>query len=290
MIINGKTRVSGLIGNPVEHTMSPKIHNFIADSLGIDMVYVPFFVDNGQLGAAVKGAYGLNILGMNVTVPYKNDVIKYLVDTDERAKNIGAVNTLVRVEGGYKGYNTDISGLERAMRSDGITIDGEEVIILGAGGVGRAVAFMCASYNVKKAYLLNRSHDKAVSIADEINKALNTDRIVPMPLDGYKSLSKTGERRYIVIQCTSVGLFPRVDETVIEDEAFYGCVKVGYDLIYTPWETKFMRLVRQSGVPAHNGLKMLLYQAVDAFELWNGCKVDDKIADKAYELLKEGRV
>ncbi len=286
MTINGKTRTCGLIGNPVEHTMSPQIHNFIAESLGIDMVYVPFFVDSGELGAAVKGAYGLNILGMNVTVPYKNDVINYLADIDARAKNIGAVNTLVRVDGGYKGYNTDISGLERAMRSDGVFIDGEEVIILGAGGVGRAVAFMCASYNVKKAYLLNRSVEKAVAIADEVNKALNTDCIAPMPLGEYGSLSQNGEKKYIVIQCTSVGLFPNVDAAVIEDMSFYGCVKVGYDLIYTPWETKFMKLVRQSGAPAHNGLKMLLYQAVDAFELWNGCKVPNEIADKAYELLK----
>lgn len=288
-MINGKTRTCGLIGNPVEHTMSPMIHNFLAKEIGQDMVYVPFHVETGQLGAAVKGAYGLNILGMNVTVPYKNDVMEYLADVDTLAGKIGAVNTLVRTDCGYKGYNTDITGLARAMESDGVTVSGEETIILGAGGVGRAVAFMCASNKAKKAYLLNRSYDKAVSIADEVNRALDTNCIVPMALSDYTRLSEKGERRYAVIQCTSVGLFPNVDSAVIEDEAFYRCVKVGYDLIYTPWETKFMKLVKQNGALAYNGLKMLLYQAIDAFELWNNCKVSQECADKAYELLKESR-
>ena len=130
--INGKTRTSGLIGNPVEHTMSPMIHNFLAEEMGIDMAYVPFHVEKGQLDAAVKGAYGLNILGCNVTVPYKSDVMESLVALDDIAEKIGAVNTLVRVEGGYKGYNTDITGLLRALKSEGISLQDEEVIILGA--------------------------------------------------------------------------------------------------------------------------------------------------------------
>ena len=110
MRIDGRTRTCGLIGNPVEHSVSPVMHNFIADSLGLPMAYVTFHVQTGDLEAAVKGAYALNILGCNVTVPYKSDVLSLLKEVDPLAEKIGAVNTLVRVDGGYKGYNTDISG------------------------------------------------------------------------------------------------------------------------------------------------------------------------------------
>lgn len=282
--INGKTRTSGLIGNPVEHTMSPLIHNFLAEEMGIDMAYVPFHVEKGQLDAAVKGAYGLNILGCNVTVPYKNDVIESLVELDELAEKTGSVNTLVRVEGGYKGYNTDISGLLRALKSEGITLQDEEVIILGAGGVGRAVAFMCAANGASKVYLLNRTIEKAKSIAEEVNKKIGTQCVEAWRMEDY---AKLPDKKYLALQATSVGLYPNVDDVVLDDEAFYKKVKAGYDLIYNPWETKFMKLVKAQGGQAYNGLKMLLFQAVDAFELWNKCKISEESANKAYELLQQ---
>lgn len=287
MEVNGKTGVCGIIGNPVEHTQSPAIHNRLAQEMGINLAYVPFHVAEGQLEAAVKGAYGLNILGMNVTVPYKKDIVPYLAEVDELAGKIGAVNTLVRTEGGYKGYNTDITGLLRAMESDGVFIKGEEVVILGAGGVGRAVAFLCASEGAVHVSLLNRSVGKAQDVAAEVNKALETDCVEAMPLSDYKKLIADGARRYLVIQCTSVGLSPNVEDVAIADEAFYSCIKAGYDLIYSPWETKFMKLVKANGGKAFNGLKMLLYQAIDAFELWNGCKVSDENANMLYEMLRK---
>lgn len=285
MEIDGKTRTCGLIGNPVEHTQSPVIHNTLAQEMGINMTYVPFLVDGGQLEAAVKGAFGLNLLGMNVTVPYKNDVIAYLDDIDSLAEKIGAVNTLVRTDKGYKGYNTDITGLLRAMKSDGVSIKDEDVIILGAGGVGRAVTYMCAANGARSAYLLNRNATKAGAVAAEVNRGLGTDIVVPMALSDYRKLLTGLENRYVVIQCTSVGLAPATDNAVIEDSDFYHYVKYGYDLIYSPWETKFMGLVRANGGMAYNGLKMLLYQGIDAFELWNGCKVPDECAGRVYKKL-----
>ncbi len=282
--INGKTRTCGLIGNPVEHTLSPIIHNTLAEDLGINMAYVPFHVETGQLEYAAKGAYALNILGCNVTVPYKSDIVGQLVEIDDLAAKIGSVNTLVRVEGGYKGYNTDMTGLLRAMKSDGVGIEGEEIIVLGAGGVGRAVAYMCAAYGANKVYLLNRTVDKAEAVAREVNENTGRDCVTALALDAYKTLAS---KQYVVIQCTSIGLYPKVDDVVIADESFYDMVKVGYDLIYTPWETRFMTMVKAHGAKAYNGLKMLLYQGVDAFELWNDCKVSDESAYKVYELMKE---
>lgn len=129
MEINGKTSVCGLIGNPVEHTLSPMIHNTLAKRLGHDLVYVPLPVAQGRVPDAVAGADALHLLGLNVTVPYKSEVIGSLKAIDALAERIGAVNTLVRTEGGYKGYNTDMEGLYRAMTVEGIRISGEQIIL-----------------------------------------------------------------------------------------------------------------------------------------------------------------
>ena len=281
--INGLTRTCGLIGNPVEHTLSPMIHNYLAQQMDANMVYVPFLVEQGRLEDAIKGAYGLHILGCNVTVPYKNDVIPYLAQIDELAAKMGSVNTLVRVDGGYKGYNTDMTGLYRAMSSDGVSIQGEQVIVLGAGGVGRAVAFMCAAKGAAHVWLLNRTVEKAAEVAKEVNLAEDRSCVEALAMSDYDKLP---DEKYLVIQSTSVGLYPHVEDAVITDPAFYHKVKAGYDLIYRPWETRFMQLVKEQGAPAYNGLKMLLYQGIEAFELWNQCKIEDESAYKLYEMLR----
>lgn len=282
-MINGKTRTCGLIGNPVEHTMSPAIHNNLAKQMDIDLVYVPFHVEEGRLEDAVKGAYALNILGVNVTVPYKSDVIPFLVDIDPLAKQIGAVNTLVRKDGGYKGYNTDMPGLYRAMVSDGVQLEDREVLILGAGGVARAVAVMLADKGVKEIIIINRSADRAQKIAEEVNGFYEKQLVKVLALSDVNKLEK---KKYLAIQATSVGMHPKVDEAVIEDESFYKLVDVGYDLVFNPRETKFMKLVKEQGGLAYNGLKMLLYQGIIAYELWNDVAVTKEQAEVIYEIIR----
>lgn len=284
MNIDAKTRLCGLIGNPVEHSCSPLIHNTISEILGINMVYTTFKVEKGDVETAIKGAYALNVLGMNVTVPHKQEVIGGLKEIDELAKAIGAVNTLVRVDGGYKGYNTDILGLYRSMVEEGIALEGENVIILGAGGAARAIAFLCADKGAKRVYLLNRTVDKAKEIAQAVNYQCKRDVIVPMAMADYKDISKES---YLCIQTTSVGLHPNDGDVVIGDEAFYEMVHTGYDIIYNPYETKFMKMVKAAGGRAFNGLKMLLYQAVAAYELWNNVIVEREVSDKVFEVLKK---
>ena len=182
MQIDGHTKLCGLIGNPVAHTLSPLIHNTLAELTGISLVYGSFLVDQGKLADAVPGAFALHIHGMNVTVPYKSDVIPLLSEIDELAEKIGAVNTLVRTEDGFKGYNTDMPGLYRAMCSDGMEIANREVLILGAGGAARAVAFLCASKGASHVYLLNRTVSKAQAIVQEIAEKTGCP-IVPMSLN-----------------------------------------------------------------------------------------------------------
>ena len=284
MDIKGTTRVCGLIGNPVGHSVSPAIHNNLARLTGKDMVYTTFKVEKGDVASAVRGAYSLNILGLNVTVPHKSEVIDSLVDIDPLAKAIGAVNTLVRVDGGFKGYNTDILGLARELEDEGIELADSKVIILGAGGAARAITFLCSSKGAKKIYLLNRSVDKAQDIAHAVNTHFQNEKVIPMNIADYADIPGDD---YIVIQTTSVGLHPNDTAVVIDDEAFYKKAAVGVDIIYNPAKTKFMKLIKAQGKNAYNGLKMLLYQGVSAYELWNDCKITKEEADEVYKCLQK---
>lgn len=282
MRINGKTKICGLIGKPVEHTMSPVIHNTLSKELQKNLTYVPFLVEE-DLKKAVEGAYALNIQGLNITVPYKEEVISCLKECDSLAEQIGAVNTLMRVDKGYKGYNTDMTGLYRAMQSEGIVIKGEKVIILGAGGAARSVAYLCSHYGASQIFLLNRSIKKAEEIAGEINSLVRNELVVPMEL---KNFDKLPEEKMLCIQATSVGLAPNTEEAVLEDREFYKRVHTGYDLIYRPSNTRFMRLVKEQGGRAYHGLKMLLYQGIEAYELWNEIEIDESLCQKIYEVMK----
>lgn len=284
MNIDGYTRTCGLIGCPVEHTMSPAIHNTLAEAMGQNLVYVPFHVQPGHVKEAVEGAYALNLLGCNVTVPYKSQVIPYLKETDLLAEKIGAVNTLVRVEGGFRGYNTDMPGLLRALGSDGVRTAGEKVLILGAGGVARAVAVMLSEL-AEEIVILNRTVEKARKIAEEVNACAERKPARAMSTEDWRKLPK-GER-YLAVQATNVGMFPRTDEAVIEEPDFYERIHTGYDLIFNPAKTRFMQLTEAAGGRAYNGLKMLLYQGVIAYELWTGRTVTGELEERAYHAMKQ---
>ena len=309
---DGNTRICGLIGNPVRHTLSPMIHNTLSYMYRENLVYVPFEVKNDKVGDAVKGAQALNVLGLNVTIPHKSAVIPYLEDIDPLAKAIGAVNTLVRTpEGGYKGYNTDMTGLYHAMQDENVSLEGEVVVILGAGGVARPAAFLCGNKGARKIYILNRTFEKAQMVADEVNLALyragqeqectadglsaegekdDYEKIViPMRLEQYREVLEK-EDKFIAMQCTSVGLFPDVNSAVIEDEEFYRHVSVAIDMVYRPLNTKFMKLAKACGAKSFSGLKMLLYQAIDAYELWmrsegKEISISKEEADEVYKIL-----
>ena len=303
MEINAKTKVCGLIGWPVGHSVSPVIHNSLAEIYGKNLVYVPLPVEQGKLQKAIEGAEAFGFAGMNVTVPYKSGVIPYLREIDPLAERIGAVNTLVRTEGGYKGYNTDMPGLYRAMRMDGVQIEGEDVILLGAGGVARAIAFLLLDKGAAHVHIFNRSRVRAEELTKEVNdeaarrpegkrgssakRAAGQKEVfaAAYALDEYTKLDQS--RRYLVIQATNVGMYPNAGCAVIEDEAFYRLAKTGYDVIFNPTTTRFMELVRSAGGQAFHGLKMLLYQGIIAWELWNDMEVSKEAADEVYRKMEK---
>ena len=279
--VSGKTRVCGLIGDPVEHTLSPLIHNSLAALMGIDLIYVPMRVESGSVESAVRGAYDLGMLGLNVTVPHKISVMDAALYIQKNAAVIGAVNTLVRdrEEKGYIGYNTDYLGLKRALADDGISLKDRNVVILGAGGAARAAAFLCAFEHAGSVYILNRNADKAEALCRDVDIEL----CKPLPLDAHSDVPGSD---LTVIQASSVGLHPNTEDVIIDDESFYARISYGFDLIYNPAETRFMRMVTAHGGRASNGLKMLLYQAVCAFELWNDVKVPSDITDRVADILR----
>ena len=199
--MDGKTRVCGLIANPVEHSMSPMMHNFFAQRTGVNLAYVPFKVEEDQVGDAVKGAYALNILGMNVTVPHKQRVMNFLSELDEDARAIGAVNTLVRTDEGYKGYNTDGAGFSRALAKAGIRIEGEHCLLMGAGGAAKAAAYVLAKGGAAKIHILNRNEARARELAGYINTLTGSGLAEALPLEGYRNLP-VRKNGYLAVQST----------------------------------------------------------------------------------------
>ena len=278
-------RHCGLIGNPVGHTLSPVIHNHLAQAFGHNLEYHPMQVEPEDLEKTVREYVADCMAGCNVTVPYKSAVIAHLDCLDSLAKEIGAVNTIVPTAEGLKGYNTDMPGLLRAMEEDGVKIRGEQVLILGAGGVARAVALLMLKEGAKEVYLLNRTIEKAEIIAQEMQTVMGCSNIHALQLEEYNQLPRG--QNYLAIQATSVGLYPCVEQAVIEDVEFYKRIHTGYDLIYRPAETKFMKFVKAQGGKTYNGLKMLLYQAVIAYELWHHVEIPKELAQQTYQVLQD---
>ena len=279
--INGTTNILGVIGNPIAHTLSPVIHNTLAELMGINAVYVPICVED-DIDAAVRGLYKSGVKGLNITVPYKQDVMKSLVEIDELAEEIGAVNTLVPDKecGGYKGYNTDMPGLKRALETKGVILKDRKVIIIGAGGAARAVCVMLRKAGADSVYILNRTVEKAELIAKSFDCDDNASgtHFKAVALDDYK---KIPEDRYIMFQCTSFGL-KAGDTLLIDDDSFYNMADYGYDLIYNPAITPFIGKLNELQIPNDNGLSMLLYQGIIAFEYWFDTKISDEYADVVY--------
>jgi shikimate dehydrogenase len=274
--IDGKTRVIGIIGDPIEHTGSPAIHNFLAERLGDNIVYVPFHVKDRRLEKAVEGAYALDIDGLNVTVPHKIQVMQYVTELDDAALTIGAVNTLVRTRGGFKGYNTDFSGFMRQLDSLDIQVNGKDVIMLGAGGAAKAVMYSLQKLGAKHIYVLNRN---VIRASENFGKLSN---VTVLGFDAWKDIP---EGKYMAVQCTSVGLAPQDNECVIEDEGFYELIDEAVDLIYKPKETVFMKKVTEHGGKAYNGLRMLMYQAVSSYEFFTDREVPEDIVEALYHEL-----
>lgn len=273
--IDGHTKIFALLGHPVGHSFSPRIQNPQFAAHNINGVYLAFDVPPAQLGEAVCGLYALGAQGGNVTVPHKEAVMAHLAEVSEEASLMGAVNTLVRIPGGFRGENTDGRGFLLSLwENRGFVPAGKKVVVLGAGGSARAVAVALARGGAAEIILANRTLPKAQEIADLLNARTQAKgQALPMdPADpaSMEDLHQAIAQADLIVHTTTIGMTPNNNSKPELDYSRFRAGQLVTDLIYNPEETAFLRAARLQGADTLNGAGMLYYQAALAFRLWTG--------------------
>ena len=277
--ISGEARICGIIGDPIEHTMSPVMHNAAFEKLELNYLYIPFRVKKGELGKAIEGMKALNIRGLNVTIPHKVAVIPFLDELDLLAEKIGAVNTIVNNNGVLKGYNTDAAGFLQALLEKGVEPRGKNVVVLGAGGASRAISFILADRGANLV-ILNRllELDWAEELASKISKIFKKEVKALELVEA--NLVAVIEKADILVNATSVGMSPNIDETPVASSLLKPSLIV-FDLVYNPIKTRLLREAERAGAKTIGGLDMLVWQGALAFEKWTGLKAPVEVMKKA---------
>lgn len=276
-MITGKTGVMGVIGDPVEHSLSPPMHNAAFKYLQLDYVYIPFRVKKDYLKAAVNGASSLEIKGLNVTIPHKIEVLKYLEYVDRAAELIGAVNTIKFDENGIKGYNTDGVGAVKAIE-EVTPVKNKNILIMGAGGASRAISFQAVLNGASQVIIANRTPEKALVLKNDLLNKLNAD-VASIGLDD--GLKKEIQDTDILINTTPVGMYPNINQKPLLTSEWMHEGLVVNDIIYNPLETGFLKEARKAGAKTVSGVKMLVYQGLEAFKIWTGVTAPAEVFEKA---------
>jgi shikimate dehydrogenase len=262
--------VYGLIGNPVGHSLSPSMHEAGYEALGIDARYVTFEPAPDDVGAAIEGATALGVAGLNVTIPFKQDVLDH-VEPDDLAARIGAVNTVDFSGDRPTGHNTDAAGVLRAFERHDVDVAGRQAVVVGAGGAGRAAAFALADAGADVS-IANRTVDNAHDLADDVPGATG---------HGLDALGELLADADVLVNATSVGM--QEDATPVPAEALHGDLAV-LDAVYRPLETRLLRDAAAAGATSIDGAWMLLFQGVEAFERWTG---EDAPVDEMNRALRD---
>jgi len=266
LTITGKTRVCGVIGEPIEHTLSPLMHNAAFETLRLDYVFLAFRVKPAQVESAVNGMRALNIRGLNITMPHKSTIIKHLDRVDLSAQIVNSVNTVLNKENLLFGFNTDGVGALKALKENGVELKGRKVLLLGAGGAARAIAYTMAK-EADELAVLNRTVKQAQALAKllakSFNKKISTGSLSPTDI---QSNLKDSD---ILINATSVGMKPRAEESPVPLKLLRSNLAV-MDIVYNPLETKLAKDSKAAGARVVSGVEMLIYQGAASFELWTG--------------------
>ena len=267
-ILTGHTRIVGVIGDPIEHSRSPQMHNAALAKAGLDYVYVPFHVRPDDLADAIAGFQATNIVGINVTLPHKQAVIPHLTSISREAELIGAVNTLTFVNGKIYGDNTDAPGVLKALEENGnMSVPvGENVVVLGAGGAARAVVVALALRGVASITIANRTVEKAIALAEEMDRKTGVsmqgmglaDERLPLAIRQSKLLVNTATTSMDVTQPLLISADWLQPNTIV------------YDIVYTPPVTPLMHAATERGCQTLGGIGMLVHQGAIAFEKWTG--------------------
>jgi shikimate dehydrogenase len=258
MEINAHTQFCGVIGNPVEHSLSPAIHNAAFQELGLNFVYLAFRVE--AIGDSIKGLRALgNFRGASVTIPHKVAAVPFLDSVDPTARHIGAINTIVAAGGTLTGYNTDATGALRALCDGAVALKGRQVVMLGSGGAARAIAFALGTEaGIDRLTILG--------IDDQERTALTGMIVQESSLDE-GTLRKVLPDTHVLIHCTPMGMSPKVNDTSVPATLLHAGLTV-MDIVYNPRDTRLLKDAKAAGCRTIPGLEMFLHQAAAQFELW----------------------
>jgi shikimate dehydrogenase len=274
MNIDGSTQIVGVFGSPITHTASPAMHNAAFAALKLNWAYLPFHVEPQNLRQALLGLRDMNFRGVNLTVPHKILALEIVDEVDPAARKLGAVNTVVVEAGKLRGFNTDGYGFAKAIKEDfDMSLKGKRVLVLGAGGAGRAIAIQCATEGATKIVVANRTAAKAQAIT----------AVGPVEVIGLtgKELHRAITEVDLLVNATSIGL-KEGDVLPLTSEMFTSQLAV-YDTIYRPAETALIRQAAEGGAKVANGLSMLLHQGAKSFEIWTKRKAPLTVMRRALQ-------
>ena len=267
MQIQGTTKLLGIIGDPVEHSLSPAMHNAAIAHLGIDYVYVPCPVKSADLAIALAGFAAIGLKGFNITIPHKQAIIPLLSEVSPLAKSAGAVNTVWQTEKGWVGTNTDVEGFLAPLRSLNRDWQNTKTVILGAGGASRAVVAGCTELGCRDIHVVGRNPQKLATFAESWLTAPIPVKLTIHPWSELSTLLSTTD---LLVNTTPVGMYPQVDRSPLHDADFTQVhpQTIVYDLIYTPSPTQFLKQAKTVGAIAIDGSEMLVQQGATALKIW----------------------
>lgn len=268
--ITGHTELVGLIATPIRHSKSPEMHNAAFAKLGIDLAYLAFDIQPEQLEDALKGYKALNVVGSNVSMPYKQAVIPYMDELTPAAKLCNAVNTIKNDHGKFIGHNTDGVGFMSGLIDKGWGVIGKEMTIIGAGGAAKAIVVQAALDGVKKINVYNIRDDFFKAMENKIKelKGYSKTEIVMKDLNDKVSLKKDIHNSYLLVNATGVGMGQLEGQSLIPDKSFFHADLKVADVIYAVEKTKLLQMAEDAGLEYMNGERMMLFQGAEAFKMW----------------------
>ena len=271
--ITGTTRLAGLLGSPIAHSISPLMHNFSFQYLGIDCTYLAFDINEQTLKEAVNGLKALGVIGFNLTMPNKNKILEYMDGLSDAARLIGAVNTVENRDGRFIGHNTDGIGFMHSVKEQGIQMEGQTMTLMGIGGAATAICAQAALDGVKVIHIFARSTSTHLprirNLAADLGKETSCS-IFLHDIRDLETLKSAMRESRLFVNATSVGMAPNVESCILPDSSYLYPELAVADIIYSPWETRLLAMARAQGCTAFNGYSMLLWQRAEAFKIWTG--------------------
>ncbi|MGQ9560142.1 MAG: shikimate dehydrogenase [Candidatus Oleimicrobiaceae bacterium] len=280
-MVDAHTLTLGLIGDPVDHSLSPRLHGHLLRALGVNGCYHAFRVPRAELAAAVAGLKALGIRGVNVTIPHKEAILPLLDKLSEEARAVGAVNVVANEQGRLVGYNTDVCGVELALKRHGVDAAGAHAVILGAGGAARAAVWALMKMNAATVRIHSRSTERREKLAAELANGSRTTALVPAPWED-AALAESLATATLLVNATPCGMWPNQQESPVRAELLRKGLVV-FDLVYNPLRTVLVQEGAQAGAHVIAGLDMLIFQAMEAMVIWTGRRAPD--ADHLIEQL-----